>query len=163
MRIYMKMTPLMFIAILIPLISAANTGTIMTVHSGDLIEFEGGFTVKLLGIRTPDKSTKLGYQVYDFTKLELEGKVVKLFTYTTNNMASGIVYGDEGHPFAQIVYGKGLNSRDWSVNFNELLLRRGYAIVDNKYLPEELRHFIDIEKTARAQKLGIWKNERTVK
>ncbi|MCB0284778.1 MAG: hypothetical protein KDF60_19520 [Calditrichaeota bacterium] len=49
------------IILFIPALLFANTRTIAKVHSGDLIEFEGGFTIHLLGINAPDKSTKMGY------------------------------------------------------------------------------------------------------
>jgi endonuclease YncB( thermonuclease family) len=157
---FVKTFLIALIAILIiPVISRANTLVIKTVHSGDLIEFEGGFIVRLTGIKVPDKSTELGYKFYKFTKSELEGKIVKVFTYTTNNMASGIVYDEEGYPFAMIIYGKSMNSNDWSKNFNELLLKKGYAKVDEEYLPDELKYFKDIERKARRKKIGIWKNE----
>ncbi|MBD3169129.1 MAG: hypothetical protein GF307_06570 [candidate division Zixibacteria bacterium] len=139
--------------------AGANTLTVKTVHSGDIVEFEGGFTARFTGIRAPEKSTKLGYEVYDYTKRRLEGKIVKVFTYTTNNMASGIVYDEDGYPFVQIVYGESRDSRDWSTNFNELLLKKGYARVDEKYLPAELEYFKKIEELARGEKIGIWETE----
>jgi len=93
----------------------------------------------------------MGYKIYDFTKRELEGKVVKLFTWTTDNTASGIVRNEENQAFVQIYCGKG-----FAVNFNELLLKRGYARVNKKYLPQELEHYLELEKEARVKKLGIW-------
>ncbi|MBN1998915.1 thermonuclease family protein [candidate division KSB1 bacterium] len=157
---FSKLILLTVTAILVPFIIYANTGQVKTVFSGDHIEFSGGFKVRLVGIKTPDKSTEMGYKVYDFTKRELEGKTVKLFTYTTDNTAAGIVYDKEGYAYAQIVYGEGTYSKNWSGNFNELLLEKGYAQVDRDFLPEEFKHFLDIEKKAREQKIGIWKNEK---
>lgn len=135
----------------------ANTRVIDKVENSDLITFKGGFTVKLTGITAPDKSTKLGYEVYDFTKRTLEGRTVKLFTYTTDNTATGIVRDKDGYAYAQIVFGKGEVSQDWDINFNELLLKKGYARVNEKMLPEELNYFKDIEKKAREEKVGMWK------
>ena len=154
----MKILAKSFIILFIPIIILANTRTVAKVHSGDLIEIKGGFTIHLLGITVPDKSTKMGYKVYDFVKRLIEGRVVKLFTYTTNNQASGVVYDKDGYAYGQIVYGEGPVSRDWSVNLNELLLKKGYARVNHDMLPDEVKHFVDLEKNARKKKIGIWKN-----
>ena len=157
----MKKLILFLVLTVIPVMGFSNTLTIKKVHAGDLIEFEGGFTARLTGITVPDKTTKLGYEVYDFTKRTLEGKIVKVFTYTTNNTASGIVYNEDGHAFVQIVYGSSPKSKDWSTNFNELLLEKGYAKVNEKYLPEDLQHFKEIEQKARGANLGMWKKEKS--
>jgi len=152
----MKSFNQLFILLLVPVLLTANTRLITKVHSGDLVEFQGGFTVHLLGVKAPDKTTALGYKAYDFTKRSLEGKIVKLFTYTTNNMASGIVRAKDGHAYAQIVCGKGMISKDWDTNFNELLLEKGYARIDTTLFPKEVEHFTKIEKKAREQQIGIW-------
>ena len=141
---------------LAPALVFGNVRKIAKVHAGDLIELEGGFTAHLTGITVPDKSTKLGFKVYDFTKRELEGKVVKVFTYTTNDQASGIVYGEDGLAFMQIVYGSSIGHEKGEINFNELLLKMGYAKVNEKYLPDDLKHFKDLELEAKANKLGMW-------
>ena len=132
---------------------------IKIVHAGDFIEFEGGFKAKLTGIKVPDKTTKIGYKAFKFAKNKLQGRKVKVFTYTKNNMASGIVYDEEGYPFVMIVYGRGKNSKKWKIVFNELLLKKGYAEVNDNYLPDEFKYFHDIENKARRRKLGIWKSD----
>ena len=121
------------------------------VHRGDLVEFEGGFTARFTGLKAPALNEFLGSEVYDFTRREIEGKLVAVFTYTTNNLASGIVYDEEGYPLVQIKYGKNL-----IISINELLLRKGYARVDEKYLPADLEYFKNLEKEAQDYKLGIW-------
>ena len=151
---------LIFYLALVPVLTMGNTLVIKTVHSGDCIEFDSGYTVRLTGITTPDTSMPVGYQVYDFVKRTLEGRTVKVFTYTTNNLATGIVYGDDGLSFAQIIYGPEKNSKEWSTNLNEFLLKKGWAQVNEQFLPDELRHFKELEKKARNQKLGIWKNHQ---
>jgi endonuclease YncB( thermonuclease family) len=77
---------------------------------------------------------------------------VKLFTWTTDNTAAGIVHDEEGHAFVQIFYGK-----NNAVSFNEVLLKKGYARVDPKYLPDDLGYYVDLEKEARTKGLGLWK------
>jgi endonuclease YncB( thermonuclease family) len=76
---------------------------------------------------------------------------VKLFTWTTDNTAKGIVRDDDGYPFVEIEYRK----EGW-VSFNEILLKKDYARVDREHLPENLKHYLDLEKEAREKGLGIW-------
>jgi len=132
--------------------AAGNTGIVRKVHSGDLVQFGDSFIARLTGIKAPPRNESLGYEIYDFTKKELEGQTVKLFTWTMDNTAAGIVHDDAGYPFVQIFYGKGA-----SVSFNEVMLNKGYARVDPKYLPDDLKHYLDLEKEAREKGLGIWK------
>ncbi|MBN1938499.1 MAG: thermonuclease family protein [Candidatus Aminicenantes bacterium] len=143
-------------AVLIGVVAATVTvtGNVLRVDevlSGDLVRL-GTFVARLTGIRTPGPEEPLEPEVFAFTKKEIEGRMVKLFTWTTDNTAAGIVYDDEGYPRVQINYGK-----DSTVSFNEVLLKKGYARVDPKYLPDELSYYLDLEKEARAKGLGIWK------
>ncbi len=132
--------------------AGANVGTVTKVLGGDLVRFGDTFVARLVGIKAPEIDEPLGREVYEFTKRELEGKTVKLVTWTTDNTAAGIVYDDKGHAFVQIFYGK-----DRAVSFNEVLLKKGYARVDPKYLPDGLKHYDALEKEAREKGLGIWK------
>lgn len=129
-----------------------NVGVIKKVLSGDLLQLSDTFVARLTGIAAPPRDEILGYEIYDFSKRELEGQTVKLFTWTMDNTAAGIVHDDKGHAFVQVYYGKGA-----SVSFNEVMLKKGYARVDPKYLPDDLRHYLDLEKEARDKGLGIWK------
>jgi len=132
--------------------AAGNIGIVKKVLSGDLVQFGDTFLARLTGIRAPERSEPLGFEIYDFTKRELEGQTVKLFTWTKDNTAAGIVYDEQGYARVQIFYGKGA-----AVSFNEVMLKKGYARVDPKFLPDDLKHFYDLEKEARAKGLGIWK------
>jgi len=148
-----KSRAVIVVVVLAAAISAAgNIGVIKKVLSGDLVQIGDTFVARLTGIASPPRNEVLGYQIYDFTKRELEGQTVKLFTWTTDNTAAGIVYDEKGYPFVQIFYGKGA-----SVSFNEVLLKKGYARVDPRYLPADLKHYFDLEKEAREKRLGIWK------
>ena len=131
-----------------------NTGTVEEVLGGDLVRIGESFIARLTGITVPARETKMGYRIYDFTKREIEGKKIKLFTWTTDNTAAGIVYDENGHAFVQIYYGKGLET-----SFNELLLEKGYARVDRERLPDDLKYYIELEKAAREKGLGIWAKE----
>jgi endonuclease YncB( thermonuclease family) len=149
----MKSKVIIAAVVLAAAISAeGNTGVIKKVLSGDLVQVGDTFVARLTGITAPSRDEAIGYQVYDFTKRELEGQLVKLFTWTTDNTKAGIVYDEKGYPFVQIYYGKGA-----SVSFNEVLLKKGYARIDTRYLPDELKHYINLEKEAREKGLGIWK------
>jgi endonuclease YncB( thermonuclease family) len=131
-----------------------NTGTVDEVLSGDLVRFGESFVARLTGIKAPPRSSMTGYRIYDFTKREIEGKVVRLFTWTTDNTAAGIVYDGDGRAFVQIYYGKGMET-----SFNELLLKKGYARVDEEFLPDDLKHYLELEEEAREKGLGIWADE----
>lgn len=142
---------LFLLIIATPLSIAGNTGTIKKVLSGDLIQIGDSFIARFTGLFSPPRNTKMGYKIYDFTKRELEGKVVKLFTWTTNNTAAGIVRNEENQAFVQVHYGEGL-----AISFNELLLKKGYARVDKAHLPQELAYYLELEEEACSKKLGIW-------
>ena len=132
-----------------------NTGTVDEVLGGDIVRIGESFVARLTGIKAPPRSEIMGYKIYDFTKRELEGKVVKLFTWTTDNTAAGIVRDENDYPFVQIYYGKGLET-----SINELLLKKGFARVDREYLPDDLKHYLELEKEAREKGLGIWAEEK---
>jgi len=38
-------------------------------------------------------------------------------------------------------------------------LQKGYARVEEEYLPEDLKHYLDLEKEAREKGLGIWEKK----
>ncbi len=132
--------------------AAGNIGVVRKVHSGDLVQFGDSFIARLTGLNAPPRNESLGFKIYDFAKRELEGQTVVLVTWTTDNTAAGIVHDDAGYPFVQIFYGKGA-----SVSFNEVMLKKGYARVDPKYLPDDLKHYLDLEQEAREKGLGIWR------
>ena len=142
------------VAVLAPDLACGNTGTVSEVLSGDLVRIGDSFIARLTGIKVPPRDEIMGNRIYDFTKREIEGKKIKLFTWTTDNTAAGIVYDGNDHAFVQIYYGKGMET-----SFNEVLLRKGYARVDEEYLPDDLKHYLELEKEAREKGLGIWAKE----
>lgn len=146
---------MMFIVLLMFIIPASvfgNTLVITKVLDSDLVRIGDSFVARLTGITAPPKSEDLGKEIFEFTKSELEGKLVKIFTWTTDNTAAGIVRDGEGRAFVQIYYGKGL-----SISFNELLLKKSYARVDRERLPEDLKkRYLELEEKAREKGLGVW-------
>ncbi len=145
---------LILLICLLPVSALANTGIVKKVLNGDLVQIGDTFIARLTGIKAPPQDEIWGYKIYDFTKKELEGKTVKLFTWTTDNTTAGIVRDENGHPFIEIGYWKGEY-----LSFNEVLLKKGYARVDRKYLPENLKHYNNLEKEAKEKGLGIWEKE----
>jgi len=137
--------------------AAANVGIVKKVLSGDIVQFGDAFIARLTGLRAPRLGEPLGREVYEFTLKELEGKLVQLATWTTDNTAAGIVYDEQEFPFVLIHYGSSSRDKGFEACFNEVLLKKGYARVDRKYLPDELKHYLDLEKEAREKGLGIWK------
>ncbi|UCE42644.1 MAG: thermonuclease family protein [Candidatus Aminicenantes bacterium] len=149
-----KLISKFLLVFLLPVSALSNTGVVKKVLSGDLVQIGDTFVARLTGIKAPPRDDTLGYKIYDFTKRELEGKTVKFFTWTTDNTAAGIVHDKNGYPFVEIEYGKGE-----SLSFNEVLLKKGYARVVPKYLPDYLKHYYDLEKEAREKGLGFWKKD----
>jgi endonuclease YncB( thermonuclease family) len=137
--------------------AAANTGVIKKVLSGDIVQFGDDFIARLTGLRAPRLGEPLGREVYEFTLKELEGKLVQLATWTTDDTAAGIVYDEQNFPFVLIHYGSFSRDKGFEACFNEVLLKKGYARVDPKYLPVDLEHYLDLEREAREKGLGIWK------
>jgi endonuclease YncB( thermonuclease family) len=131
--------------------AAGRTLVVKKVHSGDVIEFEGGWTTRLSGVDAPDPDEPLGQAVLQFTRQELEGQRIAGMTYTLDNTAAGIVYDDEGYPFMLIEYGQ-----DYGIDFNALLIRKGFARVDTTWLPPYLEHYRTLEQQAREEGLGLW-------
>jgi endonuclease YncB( thermonuclease family) len=149
----MMLTLLVTFALMSAGSAAANTLVVAEVHAGDLVEFEGGFTVHLTGVVVPGRTTRIGRQAFDFTKRRLEGKRVAVFTWTTDNTAAGIVFGTDGLASAKILYG-----RDLAHDIAAELLERGFAEVDPDRLPAGCDHYLEIERRARDRKIGIWVN-----
>jgi endonuclease YncB( thermonuclease family) len=139
------------VSLLICAAVAANTRVITRVHAGDLIEIDGGWTTRLTGISVPPPSEPIGWKAYDFTKRQLEGQTVAMFTWTRDNTAATIVRDHEGRPLAQIRFGSG-----FTTDIAVLLLEQGFARVDMEHLPEYCEHYVEIERSAHRQGLGMW-------
>lgn len=151
----------------------ANTATIEKVISGDRIKIKGWEVVRLTGIKVPGPDEPFGKEAYEFAKQELEGKLVAIATYTKDNTAAGIVRDKDGLCMISIMYGDIAHEKKAKTNsshvkaldislpkttdFNALLLYKGLAKVDKGYLPEHLKYYIEIEKLAQKEKVGIWK------
>jgi endonuclease YncB( thermonuclease family) len=139
-------------------VGAGNTRTIARVHPGCVLELEGGWQTHLTGIQVATADTDLGRQALAFCAAAVEGRMVRMFTLTTNDRASGIVYGDDGLAFAEILYGDDLD-RDLAAE----LLRRGLARVDGPRLPDDLPHYRDIEQQARTRGVGVWASSKALR
>jgi endonuclease YncB( thermonuclease family) len=74
-----------------------------------------------------------------------------MLTWTTDNTAATIVRDDAGRPFAQILFGEGL-----ALDIAALLLEKGLARVDADHLPDFCEHYVEIERVARENGVGIW-------
>ncbi len=143
----------------------ANTATIEKVIQGDRVLVQGWEIVRLTGIIAPRLNEPFGTEAFEFARQELEGKLVVISTYTTDNTAKGIVRDENGFCFIHILYGeigheKGEESGSKAVDFNALMLKKGFARVNEDYLPESLQHYLQIEKEAKDKKLGIWSLEK---
>lgn len=147
----------------LPAVVMANTATIEKVYQGDRLQIKGWEIVRLTGIIAPKLDENCGEEACQFTKQELEGKLVVMRTYTTDNTAAGIVRDAEGLCMVQIEYeGDSLSRSEKTkdapqlVDFNALMLAKGLARVDEMYLPTWLQHYKEIEDVAQEKKIGIW-------
>ena len=149
-----------FIALALLALSTAGQANVLQVddvRAGGIIVFEkNGFTARLTGLVVPGLEHRLGLEIWDFIKREIHGQRVRVFTWTTNNTAAGIVYDEAGFPFVTIEYGAIGHEKGTVKNLNEILLQKGYARVDEKQLPEDRQHYHDLQKQAQASQVGIW-------
>ncbi|MFO7660504.1 MAG: thermonuclease family protein [Candidatus Cloacimonadaceae bacterium] len=161
MKKRMNPTSLILIAAIFSItILNANILTVGEVYSGDRFEIKGWEKVGLTGIKAPKLNEPMGKEAFEFTKKELEGKLVEINTYTTDNTAVGIVRDKEGLARVVVRYGDighEKKARPQSVDFNALMLIKGLARVDEAFLPEHLQYYKDLEAIARQEKVGIWK------
>ena len=128
-----------------------HTMLVSRVEAGDVIVLRGNWKTRLTGIVVSGPRDPIGFRAYDFTKRRLEGKIVRVFTFTTDNTAAGIVRDAEGLPRATILFGKGV-----ATDIAELLLAEGFARVDESMLPEDCWHYREIEAEARSRGVGVW-------
>jgi endonuclease YncB( thermonuclease family) len=149
-----KTSPLAAMLVLAMAVTAAaggNTRTVAVVVEPDLVELAGGWRTRIAGVVAPEPETPLHQQALELSRSLLEGELVAIFTWTTDNTARGIVYGPDGLPFAKILCGP-----DRATDIAEVLLERGLARVDRDHLPPDCGHYRDIERRARERRIGIW-------
>jgi len=146
-----KILAFLFALMLAPVLVHANTLVVREIRSGGVIVFSDSFQPRLTGLVVPGVDHRLGLAIRNFIKESIGGQRVSVFTWTTDNTAAGIVHDEDGRPFVQIVYGT-----ECDLKLNEILLKKGYAQVDKEFLPEDCHHFIEIEMSAQAKRLGIW-------
>lgn len=129
----------------------ANTLTVTRVEAGDVIVFGENWKTRLTGVKAPGPDDPIGYRAFDFTKRHIEGAVVKVFTWTKDNTAAGIVRDEHGLPRATILFGRG-----WQEDLAESLLSRGLARVDEATLTDDCDHYRLVQAEAKEQAVGMW-------
>ena len=143
---------LLLVVFLLPVSAYSNTVTIAKVHEGCLIEVEGGFMLRLTGVKVPCADEPHGQEAYTYLKNALEGKKVKLFTWTKDNTAAGIVHDKEGNAFGEIWYGP-----SYEFEINAEMLKLGLGIIDPIYMPDDKADAYKMcEDEARENHQGIW-------
>ncbi len=135
----------------------ANQRTIVKVHRGDIVELEGGWKARLVGVRAADLDDPYGQKAFQYAQQALEGQRVTFSSWTKDNTAAGIVYGEDGLPFATVEYGP--QRKD----FGAELVSMGLAEVDTEHLPEFAEHYNNLQKKAIAQHSGMWKDVKPEK
>ena len=143
---------ILLVLLLVPSPAEANTVDVVKVHSGDLIEVGDGFMLRLVGLKAPSLDDPNGQKAYTYLKDAIEGRKVKLFTWTTDNTAAGIVHDDDGNAFGEIWYGE-----NYSIELNAEMLKLGLVITDPIHMPEnKADHYLKCEETARKNHQGLW-------
>ena len=120
-----------------------NQRKIVKVYAGDLVEIEGGWKTRIAGIECPGCDKERAKQAREFAEKELKGKRVSFYTWTEDNTADGIVYDEDGIPFATIKYGS--KQKD----FGEVMLEKGLAKVDPEHLPKDKKYYMELERKTR--------------
>lgn len=149
-----KVVLLIAVCLIVVVQGWANTLTVTTVEAGDVIVLGEIWKTRLTGIRAPDPSGPVGYRALDFTKRHVEGAVVKVFTWTKDNTAAGIVRDEHGLPRATILFGRG-----WRSDLAECLLSRGLARIDEKTLTDDCDHYRKIQAEAQNRGVGLWASQ----
>jgi len=150
MRLYCGIALFALAMLVLPTAGQGSTLLVDDVRSGGIIVI-GESTARLTGLEVPGMDHRLGLVIWDFIRHEIHGQRVRVFTWTTNDLASGIMHDDEGYPFVTILYGP-----NGAKNLNEILLQKGYARVDEKYLPADRQHYHDLQNEAQENQVGIW-------
>ncbi|MCB2212323.1 thermonuclease family protein [bacterium] len=157
----MKRTVVLAVCMLLLLLSThavlANQRTIVKVHRGDIVELEGGWKARIVGVRAADLDDPYGQKAFQYAQKALEGQRVAFFSWTKDNTAAGIVYGEDGLPFATVEYGP--KRKD----FGAELVSMGLAEVDTEHMPEYVEHYADLQKKAMAKQNGMWRDVKPAK
>jgi micrococcal nuclease len=129
--------------------SSGDLVKVVRVVDGDTIEIEGNKKIRLIGVNAPEsvapnkKIACFGHEASNFTKEQLEGKLVKL----EKDVSETDKYGR----LLRYVHLGG-------VLFNEELVKNGYAQAST--YPPDVKYkdrFLDAQRFARDNNLGLWK------
>jgi len=130
------------------------------IYDGDTIVVGRGWrrtTIRLIGVDTPetvhpDKPVQFyGPEASDFTKRSLFGKWIRLEFESPNRPGGSIDH--YGRTLAYVV----IEDKN---NFNLELIKQGYAKTYTRFPFRYQREFKAAERSARAQGLGMWSQEK---
>ena len=127
----------------------AWTGKVVNVRDGDFLTVshpeKGVLGIMLYGIDAPDKRQPFFKQAKEFLKDKVEGQVVTVQEFVTEQKVFTAVIVHDG------------------VNINEQSLQEGYGWVYKKYCDQDFcAAWQTYEKQAREQKLGLWQDENSI-
>jgi endonuclease YncB( thermonuclease family) len=127
----------------------AWTGKVLDVRDGDFLKVahpeKGVLGIMLYGIDAPDKGQPFFKQAKEFLQDTVEGKVVTVQEFVTEQKVFTAVIVHDG------------------VNINEQSLQEGYGWVYKKYCDQDFcAAWQTYEKQAREQKLGLWQDENSI-
>ena len=122
--------------------------TVETVINGDTLLLENGTLVKLIGVNTPEandpeeKVRQFGLAAADFTQNLVEGKEIRIKYYFQPE------HDDEKAP-ASVYLADG-------TCLNYELIKQGYGRADAESRFGDVKEFLEYERDARENKLGLW-------
>lgn len=127
----------------------AWTGKVVDIRDGDVLKVshpdKGVVTIMLYGIDAPDNRQPFFKQAKEFLTDKVEGQVVNVLEFVTEQKAVTAIIVHDG------------------VNINEQILQAGYGWVYKNYCKQDFcSDWLNYEKQARDQKLGLWQDENPI-
>ena len=151
-KIHIIISCIHIVIVCLPIISHAQSsiqGKVIHVADGDTItvlQNSKQYKIRLHGIDTPEKKQNFGHKAKKFTSSMIFNQRVKVITYST---------GKYGRTIGVVYLGNQC--------LNEELVKNGLAWVYKKYCSESFcNHWLQLEKNARKNKLGLWINNNPV-
>jgi micrococcal nuclease len=162
-RIFFKLIPLLLLGLFFcgSLCAETATGKVSWIYDGDTLKVDGIGKVRLIGIDAPEKedSPRDSYYLrHDQIGSETLRKVARqAFSFNMQNVKDRRIKlefdrektDDYGRTLAYVILPDGRM-------LNRLLIEKGFAAVYRRFNFQRKREFLQAEKSARDQRLGLW-------
>lgn len=144
-----------------PLNALPGIASVASIIDGDTVKLDTGDVVRLIGIDTPETKhpkkavQRFGREATAFTQKHLEGERIRL-TYDQANAAT-----QHRDRYGRIL-AYAVRDRD-GLDFNAEIIKQGFANAYAKYPLERNDEFLEYQREARENELGLWSNETTTR